>query len=111
DLVLLRGPDPALGEDVLDLEEGEGDAEDHRPQHHQRDELGDQLAAAVAAVEDAGDTLGLAVDDVGGGAVPADARAAGVDAVLAVGEDADEEHAEAAAHAVHRDGADRIIDL
>ena len=49
--------------------------------------------------------------DRGGGAVPADAGAAGVDAVLAVGEEADGEHAEGAADAVDRDGADRIVDL
>ena len=32
-------------------------------------------------------------------------------AVAAVGEDADGEHAEGAAHAVHRDRADRVVDL
>ena len=32
-------------------------------------------------------------------------------AVLAVGEDPDREHAEGAADAVHRDRADRVVDL
>ena len=65
-------------------------------------DLGAELAPAVTAVDDAGDALGGRVRH--DGAVPAGA-------VLAVGEDADGEHAEDAADAVHGDGADRVVDL
>ena len=57
--------------------------------------------AELDVVEDAGDAVGVGC--ALGRAVPAGA-------VLAVGEDADAQHAEDAADAVHRDRADRVVD-
>ena len=73
----------------------------------QIDERTDRLGAELteprlAVVEDAGDALADAAAPFVG-AVPAGA-------VVAVGEDADAEHAEDAADAVDRDRADRVVD-
>jgi hypothetical protein len=68
------------------------------------DGLGDELLPAEGdVVEDAGDAR-VGGELVGLGDVPAGA-------VGAVGEDADGQHAEGAADAVHGDGADRVVDL
>src|SRR5688500_5615764 len=56
DLVLLVGADAALRQRALDGEEGEGDAEDHRPDDQHADGLRGELAPAEGAlvVEDPG---------------------------------------------------------
>ena len=88
-------PPLAFRDTVLDLEEGKGDAEDHRPDHDDAQQLGDELADVTP--EQALDALAVRTVPPG--------------AVLAVGEEADAQHAERAVDAVHGDGTDRIVDL
>ena len=53
ELHLGRGPDAALRERVLDLEEAEDDREHHDPDGCRTGNLGDELSATAMAVEDA----------------------------------------------------------
>ena len=87
---------PPLVSGVLDLEEGEGDAEDHRPDHQRR----------PAAWAPSWPNLPLTTPSTASTSEPFQPAA-----VAAVGEDADGEHAEGAADAVDRDGAHRVVEL
>ncbi len=110
ELLVLGDPDAALGQGVLDLEEGERDAADDEDDRRRADHLAEELLETVrGVVEDAGHAgvrLAGGVrlrDGAAGRQVPASA-------VLPVGEDPDAQHTEDAADAVDRDGADRIVD-
>ena len=94
---------PPFIERVLDLEERERDPEDHGADRERTDRLRPELAdAELEVVEDAGHTRRRRRRALGG-EVPAGA-------VLTAGEDADGQHTEEAADAVHRDRTDRVVD-
>src|SRR5262245_18660898 len=93
-----RGPDPALRQRVLDLEECEGDSKHHCHQRERAYGLGCELAAASVAVEQ--------TPDIGG----SDTSGVPVTSVAAVGEQSHRQDPPHAAHTVDRYGADRIVD-
>jgi len=55
--------DSALGESVLNLEEGKRNTQDHRQENNDASELGQKLTCTVSSIEEPSDTVGNTIGE------------------------------------------------